>query len=48
MADKLDFMNELAKNVDAKKRGETSSFGTIDDFVPRKRNIPEETEYENP
>ena len=42
MADKLDFMSELAKSVDAKKRGETSSFGTIDDFVPRNRNIPEE------
>ena len=45
MADKLDFMSELAKSVDAKKRGETSSFGTIDDFVPRNRNVPEE-EYE--
>ena len=45
MADKLDFMSELAKSVDAKKRGETSSFGTIDDFVPRNRNVAEE-EYE--
>ena len=45
MADKLDFMSELAKSVDAKKRGETSSFGTIDDFVPRSRNVPEE-EYD--
>ena len=40
MADKLDFMNELAKSVDAKKHGQTSSFGTIDDFVPARKAEP--------
>ena len=35
MADKLDFMNELAKDVEARKSGRTSSFGTVNDFVPK-------------
>ena len=45
MADKLDFMTELAKDIDARKHGETSSFGTINDFVPRQREI-RDTEYD--
>ena len=45
MADKLDFMTELAKDIDARKHGETSSFGTINDFVPRQREI-KDTEYD--
>lgn len=52
MADKLDFMTELARDVDAKKHGQTSSFGTINDFVPRQRQVREsdydrENDYEN-
>ena len=45
MADKLDFMTELAKDIDARKHGETSSFGTINDFVPRQREV-RETDYD--
>ncbi|MBR2675339.1 MAG: PASTA domain-containing protein [Solobacterium sp.] len=52
MADKLDFMTELAKDVDARKHGQTSSFGTINDFVPKNRVVREtdydrEQDYEN-
>ncbi len=52
MADKLDFMTELAKDVDARKHGQTSSFGTINDFVPKNRVVKEtdydrEQDYEN-
>ena len=45
MADKLDFMTELAKDVNAKKHGQTGTFGTINDFVPKQRTI-KETDYD--
>ena len=45
MGDKLDFMSELAKDVEAKKHGQTSSFGSINDFVPKEHH-PKETEFD--
>ncbi len=46
MAEKHDFMSELAKSVDDKKHGRKSTFGTIDDFVPKNRPTDEAASYE--
>lgn len=45
MAEKKDFMAELAKEVDAKKHGRDVKIDTVDDFVPKKRPV-RETEYD--
>ena len=45
MGDKLDFMSELAKDVEAKKHGQTSTFGSINDFVPKEHQV-KETEFD--
>ena len=45
MADKLDFMSELAKDVEAKKHGRESTFGSINDFVPKEHHR-EETDFD--
>lgn len=45
MAEKKDFMAELAKEVDAKKHGRNVKIDTVDDFVPKKRAV-KETEYD--
>ena len=45
MADKLDFMSELAKDVEAKKHGQESTFGSINDFVPKDHHR-EETDFD--
>lgn len=45
MAEKKDFMAELAKEVDAKKHGRDVKIDTVDDFVPKKRSV-RETEYD--
>ena len=45
MAEKKDFMAELAKEVDAKKHGRNVKIDTVDDFVPKKRTV-KETEYD--
>ncbi len=45
MAEKKDFMAELAKEVDAKKHGRNVKIDTVDDFVPKKRLV-RETEYD--
>ncbi|MBP3890816.1 MAG: PASTA domain-containing protein [Solobacterium sp.] len=46
MAEKKDFMSELAKSIEASKRGETSTMQSIDDFQPRARKTSMETDYD--
>ena len=48
MSDKLDFMNELAKQVEARKHGDTASISTIDNFVSKHEPLEaEEPDYDS-
>lgn len=47
MAEKKDFMSELAKSIEAQKRGDTSSMQNIEDFTPKARNVSKETDYDS-
>ena len=46
MAEKKDFMSELARQVDAKKRGEVEKINSVDDYVPKKRRVIREENQE--
>ena len=46
MAEKKDFMSELARQVDAKKRGEVEKINSVDDYVPKKRKVVREEKPE--
>ncbi len=46
MAEKKDFMSELARQVDAKKRGEVEKINSVDDYVPKKRRAVSEEKPE--
>ena len=48
MAEKKDFMSELARQVDAKKKGEVEKINTVDDYVPKKRKVIREEEPVEP